>query len=40
LPAWLADAPEREAGLEGERIAELDEDTALKLLLEARTRPR
>lgn len=40
LPAWLADALEREAGLEGERIAELDEDTALKLLLEARTRPR
>ena len=40
LPAGLADALEREAGLEGERIAELDEDTALKLLLEARTRPR
>jgi hypothetical protein len=40
LPAWLADALEREAGLEGERIAELDEDTALTLLLEARTRPR
>jgi hypothetical protein len=40
LPAWLADALEREAGLEGERVAELDEDTALHLLLEARSRPR
>jgi len=40
LPAWLGVALEREAGLEGERIAELDEDTALHLLLEARSRPR
>lgn len=39
LPAWLADTLEREAGLEGERIAELDEETALHLLLEARSRP-
>jgi len=40
LPAWLGDALERDVGLEGERIAELDEDTALHLLLEARSRPR
>ena len=40
LSAWLGAALEREAGLEGERIAELDEDTALQLLLEARSRPR
>jgi hypothetical protein len=40
LPAWLGVALEREAGLEGDRIAELDEDMALRLLREARSRPR
>jgi hypothetical protein len=40
LPAWLAEALEREAGLEGARIAELDEDGALQLLIETRSRAR
>lgn len=40
LPLWLAQALEREAGLTGEQIAELDEDEARRSLDEARLRPR
>ena len=40
LPLWLAQALEREAALTREQIAELDEDEARRLLIEARSRPR
>jgi hypothetical protein len=40
LPLWLALALEREAGLTGEQISELDEDEARRSLGEARSRPR
>jgi len=40
LPLWLAWSLEREVGLSREQIAELDEDEAHRLLIEARSRPR
>ena len=40
LPLWLAQAHEREVGLARERIAELDEEGARRLLVEARSRPK
>lgn len=40
LPLWLARSLEREVGLTREQIAELDEDEAQRLLIEARSRPR
>jgi len=39
LPLWLVQALEREVGLTGEQIAELDEDAARRLLDETRSRP-
>lgn len=39
LPLWLAQALEREVGLTREQIAKLDEDTARRLLDEARSKP-
>lgn len=40
LPLWLAQALEREVGLTREQIADLGEDAAHRLLVEARSRPR
>jgi hypothetical protein len=40
LPLWLALSLEREVGLTREQIAELDEDEARGLLIQARSRPR
>lgn len=39
LPLWLARSLEREVRLTREQIAELDEDAARRLLVEARSRP-
>ena len=39
LPLWLALALEREAGLKRDRIVELDEDEARRLLVQARSKP-
>jgi hypothetical protein len=39
LPLWLALALEREAGLTRDQIAELDEDDARRVLVEARSKP-
>ncbi len=39
LPLWLAQALELEVGLARERIAELDEEEARRLLVEARSKP-
>lgn len=40
LPLWLAQALEREVGLTGEQIAELDEISARQRLEEARSGPK
>ncbi len=40
LPLWLAGALEREVGLARERITELDEEEARRLLVEARSKPK
>lgn len=40
LPLWIAEALERELGLSRERIADLDEREARRLLDEKRSRPR
>lgn len=40
LPLWLAQAVEREVGLTSEQIAEIDQDEARRLLVEARSKPR
>ncbi|MGZ6372854.1 MAG: hypothetical protein ACXWL8_05610 [Candidatus Limnocylindria bacterium] len=40
LPLWLVRALEREVGLTRQRIAELDEEGAHRLLIEARSSPR
>lgn len=40
LPLWLAQALEREVGMSGDQIAELDEEQARQLLVEARSKPR
>ena len=40
LPLWLARALEREVGLTHNEIAELDEEGARRLLVEARSRPK
>jgi len=40
LPLWLAQALEREVGLTRNEIAELDEDEARRLLVEARSKPK
>ena len=39
LPLWLALTLEREAGVTGELIAELDEDEARRLIVDARSKP-
>lgn len=40
LPLWLARALDREAGLAPDRIAELDEAAARRIIDEVRSRPR
>lgn len=40
LPLWLAQALEREVGLTRDKVAELDEDEANRLLVDARSKPR
>jgi hypothetical protein len=40
LPLWLAQALEREVGLTHQRMVELDEEQARRLLVDARSKPR